>query len=158
MTTDSGTGEIRVPLSLDRGLAGIGGLRPVIRNSDTTAIGWWTPPTEQPEAQRTGVWWDSVRVEAPLGDRILQLLGERTGAVICHYGALYWFVEPGAADSWETSHATVVRTTDRSVGYIAVPPKRFTEGPGVHWRVLPGDEYLTEAAVLREALRAAIPG
>ncbi|TMU90052.1 hypothetical protein [Streptomyces sp. DASNCL29] len=57
--------------------------------------------------------------------------------MIAHYGALYRLVEPGATDSWATSHATVVRTTDTQLGYITVPPKRLTEGPGVRWRAPP---------------------
>lgn len=100
--------------------------------------------------------WDAVRVSR-IGPRVIERLGEDSGAVIeDRYGAVfYWLVRPGSADTWELSSLFVrLRGT---ASYVAVPPVKRTEGPGVRWAVPLGPTcYLTDPGLLHAALAAEI--
>ncbi|CAM5680729.1 hypothetical protein SRIMHP_26330 [Streptomyces rimosus subsp. rimosus] len=101
-----------------------------------------------------GASWDAVRVPHSIGGPAIGILGTRCGAVIddpqC---ALYWFIAPGSVDQWDVPGTRLLSTG----AVLAVPPARRTAGPGVHWRVCPGDgDWLTQAEALRAALEDSI--
>jgi len=118
----------------------------------------WSPPNgPSVELVAAGRSWDAVRVPSSVGARVLERLGEDSGAVIEDgYGAiLYWLVRPGAADAWDLPQAYVGILGVAS--YVAVPPVRRIEGPGVRWAVaLSALRYLTNPEQLHAALTAEI--
>lgn len=76
---------------------------------------------------------DAVRVPLAPGARALNLLGDRTGAVIRDGfgGILYWLVAPGEAAGWHLPHVQVLGHGC----HVAVPPPHRTKGPGLYWQV-----------------------
>ncbi len=103
---------------------------------------------------QVGVTWDAIRVPHAVGGPAVGILGPRCGAVIDDpQVALYWFVATGSADRWDIPETRLL-----SAGTVlAIPPARRTTGPGVHWRVCPGDsDWLTQAEALRAALEDSI--
>ncbi|UGY91343.1 hypothetical protein [Streptomyces gobiensis] len=116
----------------------------------------WKPPTGQDvEMRPAGRSWDAVKVPAYLGVVALEQLGEDNGAVIEDgFGAVYyWLVAPGAADDWALQRVEVCGQST----YVAVPPQRFVDGPGLRWRVpLAPGRYLTDPELLHKALAAAV--
>ncbi|MFI9029941.1 hypothetical protein [Streptomyces sp. NPDC053560] len=95
-----------------------------------------------------GVTWDVVGVDRAVGLAAVVILGPRCGAVIDDAQCLYWLVAPGAAAGWPVAGGQVL-----SDGTVAVPPLRWSAGPGAFWRVCPGDSDWTTSA---DALRAAV--
>ncbi|MFD5696550.1 hypothetical protein [Streptomyces lasiicapitis] len=116
----------------------------------------WVPPCGPTiELQPAGRWWDAVRVQGDVAEMALDLLSDRSGAVIEDYfgDISYWLVEPGAADDWDLPGVEVRGDSC----HVAVPPPLRTIGPGLHWRVpLAPSRYLTDAALLRDTLALAI--
>lgn len=101
-----------------------------------------------------GRWWSAVRVPAALGTLVLELLGDRTGAVIedGYGGIMYWLVPPGDAADRRLPGGQVLGRGS----HVAVPPPSRTSGPGLYWRVpLSHDSYRTDTARLRAALTEA---
>ncbi|MFD8865570.1 hypothetical protein ACFV1F_14560 [Streptomyces sp. NPDC059590] len=125
----------------------------------TRAEPWMPTSGRSVNLQPAGRAWDVVRVPVfiDIGKRVLDLLGEATGAVIENPidRVLYWLIEPGAATSWDMSLLPSVQVWG-TTAYIEVPPADFETGPGVRWLVpLRHDRYLTDPTVLLAALRTA---
>lgn len=109
----------------------------------------WLPNGRDIEAIRAGVHWDAVRVATPLGDTVLDHLGERTGAVIEDtWGrVLYWLLPAGSAATWSVPGSQALG----SACWVTVPGP--TADVGLRWRV-PGvpNGILTGPRLLRDAL------
>ncbi|MEV6791228.1 hypothetical protein AB0M87_04325 [Streptomyces sp. NPDC051320] len=119
------------------------------------AVAAWRPPQGPGvELVAGGRSWDAVRIPYSFGVSVVERLGEYCGGVIQdgYAHTLYWLIKPGAADNWEPipgSSVTILGATS----YVAVPPVRRTEGPGLWWKVpLLAVRYLTDADLLWAAL------
>lgn len=118
----------------------------------------WTPPRgNDVEMVEVGHHWDAVRASKAIGERTLDLLGKLGGAVIADYCTVYWLIQSGSADYWQPIRQVhVLTTTTAELTYMGVPPGHCRSGPGLHWHVPVGpDRYLTDAALLHEALNHA---
>jgi hypothetical protein len=121
-----------------------------------SAMTKWAPPSGlDAELVSAGRWWDAVRVPVYLGERVLDLLNDASGAVIRDpYGPayLYWLVRPGAADGWTLPEVAGVRVLG-AASYVVVPPRDPVRPDGLGWAVpfRPG-RYLTDAVRLHAAL------
>lgn len=117
----------------------------------------WSPPNDSVELVAAGCSWDAVRAQSSIGARVLERLGEDSGAVIADGSAaiLYWLVHPGAADAWELPQPFVeIRGV---ASYIAVPPVTYTDGSGLRWATpLAPTRYLTDPELLHAALAAEV--
>ncbi|MET7904928.1 hypothetical protein ABZS86_27095 [Streptomyces sp. NPDC005355] len=119
----------------------------------------WTPPRGADiEMVEVGPYWDAVRAPATVGERALELLGRRAGAVIADYSLMYWLVHPQDADYWPRLEGVQVLTPDSGeTTYVGVPPVSHTSGPRLHWRLPVGPRhYFTNGELLYEALARAI--
>ncbi|WP_319685740.1 hypothetical protein [Streptomyces sp. ME19-01-6] len=98
--------------------------------------------------------WDAVRAPKAIGERALDLLGNRGGAVIADYSIMYWLIRPGSADYWQhIRQVQVLATTTAELTYMGMPPGHWRSGPGLHWHIPVGPgRYLTGAEQLRQAL------
>lgn len=109
------------------------------------------PSTTGWSLQDAGTEWDAIRVPRSVGASAVAILGQRCGAVVEDptVGAVYFFTPVGTAEGW-----TVDTTRALGVGSaVTIPPRRRTEGPGVFWRMCPGeDRWLTDPAALAAAL------
>ncbi|MFF5186481.1 hypothetical protein ACFY30_22340 [Streptomyces sp. NPDC000345] len=95
--------------------------------------------------------WDAIRVPRSIGLDAIGILGQRCGAVVAdgHGGALYFFTPVGTAAQWDVENTRPLGKGST----VTIPPARRTEGPGVHWRICPGDgRWLTEPGALHAAL------
>jgi len=95
--------------------------------------------------------WDAVRVPRAMGLEAMRILGQRCGAVVEDPSSLvlYFFVRVGAAAAWDVENTRVLGTGTA----ITIPPARRMAGPGVHWRMCPGDDgWITDASALRAAI------
>ncbi|MFF3123387.1 hypothetical protein ACFVRD_13670 [Streptomyces sp. NPDC057908] len=104
--------------------------------------------------EKAGQAWDAVRVPRSVGLDALAILGGRSGAVLEDplSAALYWFIPPGNAVTWDVAGTRVLDED----AHLVIPPVRRTQGPGPHWRVCPAAEvWTTEAAALQAALEDA---
>ncbi|MGA6152545.1 hypothetical protein ACPEIC_04365 [Stenotrophomonas sp. NPDC087984] len=121
------------------------------------ALPWLPPPAGDVEALPAGRWWDAVRAASTVGERVLKILGDETGAVIQDkHGPLYWLVKVGSAKSWHLRQVRVLTQWANESNYLGVPPASRTEGPSTHWRVpLDRSHYLTDAPKLWRALAEA---
>jgi hypothetical protein len=111
----------------------------------------WQPPSEI-ETQRAGVYWDAVRIEWPLAEKVLRTLGRRTGAVIEDRWAhvWYWLVPPGTADTWDVPGSLALGVAC----WVTVPCS--TKSDRIVWRVPPNTHpVLTGPRLLAEALAGA---
>lgn len=125
-------------------------------------LSWTPPPAVDVEPLPVGRWWDAVRVEAPVGPRALDIIGDTSGAVIQDtYGTLYWLIAKGAASGWRLRQVRVLTSHPQESTVLGVPPIAWTEPPPAdearaYWRVpLAPGRYLTDAARLWEALATA---
>ncbi|MGY0060883.1 hypothetical protein ACWY4P_30790 [Streptomyces sp. LZ34] len=123
----------------------------------TTEAEPWTPPSgRDAQLQAAGKWWDVVRVPRFIGKQVLDLLDEPTGAVIENPfdGVLCWLIAPGAATAWDMSRLPSIEVWG-ATAYIEVPSVDCRKGPGVHWRVPPRDQHLTDPGALLATLQTA---
>lgn len=118
-----------------------------------------TPPAVPTVAdctiQPAGHTWDAVRTPLALGQRTLDILGRRSGAVIEDPigRVLYWLIPTGSAAAWQLSDIRVLGAG----AHLAVPPPRRTQRPGPHWRICPGDgQLVTDAHALHAAISDAL--
>ncbi|WP_228034800.1 hypothetical protein [Streptomyces spongiae] len=114
-----------------------------------------SPHSAEVRTLPAGRWWDAVRAPAAPGARALDLLGDRSGAVIRdgYGGILYWLVPPGEAIDWHLPEVQVLGHGS----HVAVPPLRRTKGPGLYWQVpLAYDRECTDPARLHAALSVAL--
>ncbi|MFI7366491.1 hypothetical protein ACIBO4_30530 [Streptomyces sp. NPDC050149] len=101
--------------------------------------------------EEAGHAWAAVRVPRSIGLDALAMLGGQSGAVLEDplSASLYWFIPQGASSEWDVPNTTA----GEQEAYLAFPPVRRTEGPGLHWRICPGEgAWVTEPAALRAAL------
>ncbi len=113
----------------------------------------WLPTGRDIEAIRAGVHWDAIRVRTPLGDAVLEHLGDRTGAVIEDtWGhALYWLVPAGTSTDWNVPESQAL-----GVACWVTVPGPASDG-GLRWRVpKTARGMLTGPRLLRAALEAAV--
>lgn len=99
--------------------------------------------------------WDAIRVAEATALRAMEILGSRSGAVIedPRSRAFYWFVAVGTAATWNLP-GTKGLGEHRHVG---VPPHGKVTGPGLRWRVTPGDgRLITDSGPLRAAIEDAL--
>ncbi|GAA0678400.1 hypothetical protein GCM10009548_55850 [Streptomyces malaysiensis subsp. malaysiensis] len=118
----------------------------------------WAPPTEDIEALPVGEWWDAVSAPAPVADRALSLLGDRSGAVIQDgtHGKAYWLIEVDTAQSWCVRQVHVLTRLVDEKTLIGIPPATWTRDHDTYWRVpYRIDRYLTDTRRLHEALAQA---
>ncbi|MFG2500023.1 hypothetical protein ACGFSB_17655 [Streptomyces sp. NPDC048441] len=113
----------------------------------------WLPLGNTIETVPAGVFWNAVRVPADVGEKVLRVLGEFTGAVIEDRSAqtLYWLVPPRAAREWGLPGVEILGID----AWVGVP------GPSVEyrcrWRISVDDAGpLTEPDALRTALVAVL--
>ncbi|MET8183339.1 hypothetical protein [Streptomyces sp. NPDC005336] len=99
-----------------------------------------------------------MRAPVAVGERALELLGGRTGAVIADYSLVYWLVHPQGADHWPRLQGVQVLTAGSAERtYLGVPPAARKSGPGLHWRVPVGPcRYFTYGALLYVVLARAV--
>lgn len=99
--------------------------------------------------------WDAVRVPLTIGQRALDILGRRSGAVIDdpREQVLYWLIRTGSAAVWQLSDIRVLGLG----AHVTIPPERRTQRPGPHWRICPGDgQLVTDAHALHAAISDAL--
>ena len=116
-----------------------------------TRLPAWIPAGEKIGTFAAGETWDAVRVSSSVGERVLQLLGERTGAVVAddRGRVFYWFVPAGSANSWTAPGSIAL-----GVACLVTVPGAYGRG-NVHWRVpILGHSLLTEPQLLANALAA----
>ncbi|MFF5588657.1 hypothetical protein [Streptomyces hygroscopicus] len=120
----------------------------------------WTPPnTEDIEALPVGEWWDAVSAPVPVADRALELLGDRSGAVIQDdtYGKCYWLIGIDTARSWCLRQVRVLTALTDEGTLLGVPPASWGAEHRTHWRIpLGAGRYLTDTHHLARALRQAV--
>ncbi|MBL1098411.1 hypothetical protein [Streptomyces coffeae] len=127
----------------------------------TRALPWTPPPAVDVAPLPVGKRWDAVRVEAPVGDRALAMLGDASGAVIQDtYGTLYWLIAKGTArGDWRLRQVRVLTERAAESTVLGVPPITWTDSTAkarTYWRVpLAPGQYLTNAERLWEVLAAA---
>ncbi|MER6352353.1 hypothetical protein ABT186_11005 [Streptomyces sp. NPDC001634] len=116
------------------------------------------PTTRLPTAagctlQDAGQAWDAVRVPCRLGLDAMTILGTRCGAALEYPNkAVYYFIPRGTAANWNVENTEAIGEG----GTLTIPPARYTEAPGPHWRVCPGDgNWLTDARALQAAIEDA---
>ncbi|WP_336923243.1 hypothetical protein [Streptomyces sp. JWR5-1] len=113
---------------------------------------WAPPPGPRPEYQRAGLWWDAVRVPAPLAHAVLGALDGRSGAVIEDSvdQLCTWLIPPGASALWPRLDGVAVLS--RGSTAILVPPAGQRWGT-LRWLTLPdpGGPW-TDPDVLEQAL------
>lgn len=95
--------------------------------------------------------WDAIRVPRSVGLAAMAILGTRCGAVVEDplSTAVYFFTPVGTASEWEVENTRALG--DDST--VTIPPARRVEGPGVYWRMCPGEDgWLTDPQALEAAL------
>ncbi|MEU0671378.1 hypothetical protein ABZ330_00500 [Streptomyces sp. NPDC006172] len=95
--------------------------------------------------------WDAIRVPRSVGLAALGILGQRSGAVVedSISSAVYFFTPVGTAARWDAENTRALGEGST----VTIPPARRTEGPGVHWRICPGDgRWLTDPQALQAAI------
>ncbi|ATL86694.1 hypothetical protein DNK48_10525 [Streptomyces malaysiensis subsp. malaysiensis] len=105
-----------------------------------------------------GEWWDAVSAPAPVADRALSLLGDRSGAVIQDgtHGKAYWLIDVDTAQSWCVRQVHVLTRLVDEKTLIGIPPATWTRDHDTYWRVpYRTDRYLTDTRQLHEALAQA---
>lgn len=97
--------------------------------------------------------WDAVRVPRSVGYDTVRILGTRAGAVLedPQEACLYFFIVPDSALTWDVPGTRVLARGS----HVVIPPARRAQGPGPHWRICPGDRWITDAAALQAALEDA---
>lgn len=120
----------------------------------------WSPPLGPGVAPvEVGGAWDAVRVAGPVGETVLDSLGDFSGSVVAGpcSRCLYWLLPREAAREWRMPHVEVLPRTDQEIAYVGMPSADLVAGPGVHWRIpwRPG-AYLTDPDRLHAALSAAV--
>lgn len=122
----------------------------------------WTPPnTEDVEALPVGRWWDAISAPTPVAHRALELLGDRSGAVIQDdtYDKTYWLtgIDTSTARSWRMRQVRVLTTLADEGTLLGVPPASWGAEHQTYWRIPLGpDRYLTDINHLVPALRQAL--
>lgn len=122
----------------------------------TPNLAEWLPAGRVVAMRAAGQWWDAVRVPRHIGENVLTVLGDTSGAVIEDpAGAvLYWLVPPGAASGWVLPQLCGVQIQG-DTAHLAVPGPQRTAGP--HWRIPPSpSRCLTPAAPLGAVLLDAV--
>ncbi len=112
----------------------------------------WLPVGRDIATQRAGIHWDAVRIGSALGETILRLLGDRTGAVIEDtWGrTMYWLVPAGTAAAWDVPGSVALGIAC----WVTVPGPAAEE---IRWRVPTTAQggVLTGPRLLADALAAA---
>ncbi|WP_413800914.1 hypothetical protein [Streptomyces iranensis] len=122
----------------------------------------WTPPnTEDVEELPVGKWWDAIAAPTPVADRALELLGDRSGAVIQDdtYGKTYWLIgiDTATARSWRMRQVRILAELADEGTLLGVPPASWGAEHKTYWRIPLGpDRYLTDTNHLIRALRQAL--
>ncbi|WP_240529320.1 hypothetical protein [Streptomyces antioxidans] len=128
----------------------------------TTQTPPWAPPnTEDVEALPVGIWWDAISAPTPVADRALDLLGDRSGAVIQDntYGKTYWLIDTATATarSWRMRQVRVLAELADEGTLLGVPPASWRADHQTYWRIPLGPgRYLTDTHHLIRALRQAL--
>ncbi|MBP8534851.1 hypothetical protein [Streptomyces sp. MK37H] len=120
----------------------------------------WTPPNaEDIEPLPVGEWWDAISAPTPVADRALELLGDRSGAVIQDgaYGKTYWLIGIDTARGWRMRQIRVLTARADETTLLGVPPASWGPEQQTHWRIPLGpNRYLTDPQHLARALRQAV--
>lgn len=101
--------------------------------------------------QDAGQDWDVIRVQRAVGLAAMGILGQRCGAVVedSSAAALYFFTPVGTAATWEVENT---RPLGRGAT-VTIPPARRVAGPGVYWRMCPGEgRWTTDPRALQAAV------
>ncbi|MCM3807061.1 hypothetical protein ND808_14420 [Streptomyces sp. DR7-3] len=127
--------------------------------STAQAFPWAPPNAMDVEALPVGEWWDAVSAPTSVADRALELLGDRSGAVIQDdtYGKTYWLIGIDTARSWCVRQVGVLTALADEGTLLGVPPVSWGPEHRTHWRIPLGpDRYLTDTNRLARALRRAV--
>ncbi|MCQ8194241.1 hypothetical protein [Streptomyces rugosispiralis] len=122
----------------------------------------WTPPnTEDVEILPVGKWWDAISARTAVADRALELLGNRSGAVIQDdtYGKTYWLVgiDTSTVRSWRMRGVRILAELSDEGTLLGVPPASWGPEHRTYWRIPLGpDRYLTDTNHLVRALSQAL--
>ncbi|WP_413802311.1 hypothetical protein [Streptomyces iranensis] len=122
----------------------------------------WIPPnTEDVEVLPVGKWWDAISAPTPVADRALELLGDRSGAVIQDdtYGKAYWLIgmDTSTARCWRMRQVRILTELADEGTLLGVPPASWGAEHRTYWRIPLGpDRYLTGTNHLVRALRQAL--
>ncbi|EXU68782.1 hypothetical protein Z951_07915 [Streptomyces sp. PRh5] len=108
-----------------------------------------------------GKWWDAISAPTPVADRALELLGDRSGAVIQDdtYGKTYWLiaVDTSTARSWRMRGVRILAELADEGTLLGVPPASWRAEHKTYWRIPLGpNRYLTDTHHLVLALRQAL--
>ncbi|MBP8533128.1 hypothetical protein [Streptomyces sp. MK37H] len=128
----------------------------------TTRTLLWTPPnTEDVEVLPVGKWWDAVSAPTAVADRALELLGDRSGAVIHDgtYGKTYWLtaIDTATVRSWRMRQVRILTELADEGTLLGVPPASWGPEHSTYWRIPLGpDRYLTDINDLIRALSQAL--
>lgn len=73
-----------------------------------------------------GKWWDAVSAPIVVADRALELLDDRSGAVIQDdaHGKAYWLIEVESAKSWSVYQVRVLAALLDEITLLGVPRSR----------------------------------
>ncbi|MBB4781273.1 hypothetical protein [Streptomyces rapamycinicus] len=122
----------------------------------------WTPPnTEDVELLPVGKWWDAISAPTAVADRALELLGDRSGAVIQDdtYGKAYWLIgiDTSTASSWRMRGVRILTELADEGTLLGLPPAAWGPEHQTYWRIPLGpNRYLTDTHHLVLALRQAL--
>ncbi|MBA6437477.1 hypothetical protein [Streptomyces sp. GMR22] len=131
------------------------------RGHSARALPWTPPNTEDVEVLPVGTWWDAISAPTPVADRALELLGDRSGAVIQDdiYGKAYWLiaVDTSTARSWRMRQVRILAELADEGTLLGVPPASWGPEHKAYWRIPLGpDRYLTDTHHLVLALHRAL--
>ncbi|MFJ2202654.1 hypothetical protein [Streptomyces violaceusniger] len=100
-----------------------------------------------------------MRAPVEIGERALELLGDRSGAVIQDntYGKMYWLIGIDTARSWCMRQVRVLTELADEGALLGVPPASWRAEHRTYWRIPLGqDRYLTDTNHLVRALGQAL--
>ncbi|MFC0599257.1 hypothetical protein [Streptomyces palmae] len=115
----------------------------------------WKPPLGlEPQLQQAGEAWKAVRVPVEIGERMMTLLGDESGAVVRDQ-SMYWFIPAETTSRPALDQVTVLPRRPEDSSYVCMPPVHWTRGTGFRWR-MPVNRGLTPGDVLFVAARIAL--
>ncbi|MFJ9214204.1 hypothetical protein [Streptomyces sp. NPDC102264] len=96
--------------------------------------------------------WNAVTLPAAWADRVLDILGTRSGACLEDdaYRHMMWFIPPGTAADWPDTGSLDVRVQGAGTHVTLAGPTGHS--PTMRWHRTPGLAPLTSAHELRRAI------
>lgn len=110
------------------------------------------------ELVQSGVRWDAVRAPESVGELVLAMLADDSGALVHDpfTRCVYWFVHLGSGNEWTFPETTGIQVLGNT-SWVAIPPLAWIGIPGLRWaRPAGGERFLTNPGQLHEALVGAV--